>query len=102
MQITSAARKLIGSSPAFNPALRTVWKLAAPVVGRRNESFPITGRFQVPLPEALQQYMHDERRQKEIEDRCHRVLEAVIQTAMSRQDVEAVILDVPAGMATPP
>jgi FkbM family methyltransferase len=50
MQITSAARKLIGSSPAFNPALRTVWKLAAPVVGRRNESFPITGRFQVPLP----------------------------------------------------
>jgi FkbM family methyltransferase len=50
MKITSTAREFIGASPAFNPPLRVVWKLVAPFVGRRNESFPIVGRFAVPLP----------------------------------------------------
>lgn len=59
-------------------------------------------RLEVPEVEALQRGMDQERGQQKIDDRCRRVFEAVIKTPVRRQGVEAVILDVPAGMAAPP
>ena len=59
-------------------------------------------RFEVPLPETLQKGERQKQREDEIDDRRRFVLEHVVQAPVGGCGVEAVVLDVPTPMASPP
>ena len=53
-------------------------------------------RFEIALPEALQQDVHQKQRQHEVDDRGRVVLEAMIQSPVRSQGVEAIVFELAA------